>query len=342
MRVLTGVLCVASVVVAAPLWLPIVLAAWTADILDPVFRWLERVLHGRSRAAGVLIALLFAAFLLPLGLAAAALASGAHDLLDSVRKAAEGNESIAKVLFEGEGGKHPAGKQWTELVSRYGAGGWRAFSMVAKASANAAVAMLIYVTGLYTFATDGPRLRAWIEDHAPISPASFSRLSNAFFETGRGLLVAGGGTALVQGLCATIAYFALGIPQAILLGLLTVVTAIVPFVGTSLVWGPLAIELFATGSHGRAAILVTVGLFVSVIDNVVRPWLARYGKLTMPTYAVLVSMLGGIVVFGASGALLGPLIVRLAIEAVAILGAKPLIVAPSAHDLSENDSEIVQ
>jgi predicted PurR-regulated permease PerM len=46
--------------------------------------------------------------------------------------------------------------------------------------------------------------------------------------------------------------------------------------------------------------------------------LARYGHLHLPTFVVLISMLGGAAALGATGALLGPLVVRLTVEALAI------------------------
>jgi predicted PurR-regulated permease PerM len=134
-----------------------------------------------------------------------------------------------------------------------------------------------------------------------------------------------GGTALAQGLVATLTYVAIGVPRALLLGPLTAVCAIVPVVGTGLVWLPLAAELFATGQYWKGAVVLAVGVVVGLLDNVLRPTLARYGRLRLPAFVVLVSMLGGIAVFGVAGVLLGPLLVRLCTEAVAIVVERPSI-----------------
>jgi predicted PurR-regulated permease PerM len=64
--------------------------------------------------------------------------------------------------------------------------------------------------------------------------------------------------------------------------------------------------------------MLAIGLVVSTADNFVRPMLSRYGKLRMPTFLLLVSMLGGLGLFGAWGVLLGPLLVRLAVEGLEI------------------------
>jgi predicted PurR-regulated permease PerM len=218
-----------------------------------------------------------------------------------------------------------------ELGSRYGANAWRTVTVIARVSATAAIDLLVFVSALYTFAADGERAYSWLEAHAPIPRDSLARLASAFRETGRGLIVAGGGTALVQGAVATVAYAVIGAPRALLLGPLTAVCAIIPVIGTGLVWIPLAVELAASRAYGRAAVLAAVGLGVlGTVDNFVRPVLARHGRLTLPTFLVLVSMLGGAALLGAAGALAGPLVVRLCVESLAILAEERR--APTAHE----------
>jgi predicted PurR-regulated permease PerM len=318
-RAVAGVLCVAAAVVLAPFSASLILAAWLADLLRSPVTHLERLM-GRRAAAAAVVVLVVVAVLLPVTGLVAALVAGAEDLLDQLRAVIAGHGSLAGVLLgNGNAPEGWGGRGWAELASKYGANAWRALNTTARASARALVAVVVFVAALYTFAVDGERARRWMRERAPIPHAAFDRLARAFRETGRGLIVAGGGTALLQGAIATITYGALGLPRALLLGPLTAVCAIVPFVGTGLVWIPLAIELTATAQYGRAAIVAAVGLVNSVVDNMVRPLLARFGRLKLPAFAVLVSMLGGVVVYGAAGALLGPLVLRLCAEALAIL-----------------------
>jgi predicted PurR-regulated permease PerM len=115
-----------------------------------------------------------------------------------------------------------------------------------------------------------------------------------------------------------VGYIVIGVPQALVLGLLTTLAALIPSIGTGLVWVPVTVALFLSGRNGAGIALLVVGCVVSVADNIIRPWLSRYGHLQLPTFVVLVSMLGGIGVFGPWGVLLGPLLVRLAVEALAI------------------------
>jgi predicted PurR-regulated permease PerM len=320
MSLLAAALGIATLVVMAPFWAPLALAAWFADLFRPATARLERVLRGRRRAAGVLIALVAIGVLLPIGGLVAMLVSGVNELLDQVRAALEGRGSLAATILGVAAGGSAVPPHWTDLASRYGEGAWRALGTAVRVSASAAVGVLVFVAALYTFVVDGERAYAWLEAHAPIPRSAFGRLASAFRDTGRGLLVAMGGTALVQGALATAAYMALGIPRALLLGPLTAVCALVPFAGTALVWIPVSLGLATNGQYARAAFLAAIGaLVLSTVDNFIRPVLARYGHLDLPTLVVLLSMLGGIATFGAAGVLLGPLIVRLGVEALAIV-----------------------
>jgi predicted PurR-regulated permease PerM len=319
MRALAAVLAIVAAATLAPFWAPLVLAAWIADLLSPVVHRLERAFGGRRRGAAAVAVLLTIALLMPLVGAAFGVAAAVRDLVEQVRAAVEGRGTVTGMLL-GSGPSGPTFRDWADFASRYGANAWIAVSMIARASASVILGLLVFLVGLYEFAVDGDRAYRWLEQNAPIPKDAFARLARAFRETGRGLIIGTGGTALVQGALATVAYIALGLPRPLVLGLLTALCAPVPLVGTSLVWGPLAIELALAHDYVRAGVMLAVGLGVlSLIDNVVRPILTRRARLELPTFVVLLSMIGGVITFGATGALLGPLLVRLAVEALSIV-----------------------
>ena len=93
---------------------------------------------------------------------------------------------------------------------------------------------------------------------------------------------------------ATIAYLALGVPRALVLGLLTCLTSIIPSVGTALVWVPVAIGLALAGKVVPAIIMGVVGVVViASVDNILRPVFARFGKLELSTFVLLTSISEG-------------------------------------------------
>jgi predicted PurR-regulated permease PerM len=336
-QTLTFALCVGAAAVLAPLWAPLLLAAWCADLLAAPAQRVGRALGGRHRAAAALVVVFVVSALVPVAGVIAGLVFGVRHLLAQMRNALEGNGSLGAVILGGSGEAEPLGlRDWANLASRYGQSAWTAVGVVARASAGVAVATLVFVAALYAFLAEAEGVDRWLRTNLPIPPEAYARLANAFRETGRGLFVAGGGTALLQGAVATIAYMAVGIPSALVLGPLTAVCAIVPVVGSGLVWFPLALELGATGQYGRAGIVVAIGAgLISLVDNFARPLLARYGRLTLPPVVVLVSMVGGVAALGAAGALLGPLVVRLCVEALALSAeARSLRSGPPAEPVN--------
>jgi predicted PurR-regulated permease PerM len=178
--------------------------------------------------------------------------------------------------------------------------------------------LFVFVFAFYTFLVDGPRTYDWLIERVPLPRHHSQRLSAAFEETGRGLVISMGGTSLFQGTLATIGYLVVGAPQPFMLGMLTSIGSFIPLVGTALVWVPLSLALLALGRDGQAIAAVVIGLVVSTLDNFVRPWLSRYGQLQLPTFVIFIAMMGGIAAFGGAGLLLGPLLVRLASEALEI------------------------
>jgi predicted PurR-regulated permease PerM len=317
-------LCAAALLTLAPLTAPLVLAAWSAALAAPVKAWLTRKLGGSARAAATFAVLLVVAVVVPLGLIAVSLVSNAIDLVRNLSQ----SESARAALAELSGGAEPHAPRLQDvvrLVWEHSGDALQAARTIAGATASAIIGLVVFILGVHVMLLRGGELEAWLEHHAPLKPRHFRRFADAFQETGRGLLVGIGLTALLQGAVATIAYFALGLPQAAVLGALTFVTALIPSGGTALVWGPLAVGLWLNGRPAAAAVLVAVGLFISIADNFVRPVLARHARLRLPTFVVLVAMLGGIAAFGPWGLMLGPLFVRLAIEGLSILREKPAV-----------------
>lgn len=113
--------------------------------------------------------------------------------------------------------------------------------------------------------------------------------------------------AALQGLLAGLAYWILGVPNVLLWAILTGVMAMIPAFGAVLVWAPIALYLGFSGHWIKAALLaIWGGGIVSLIDNFLYPVLVG-PQLRQHSVAVLLSILGGISLFGITGIVLGPL-----------------------------------
>jgi predicted PurR-regulated permease PerM len=140
----------------------------------------------------------------------------------------------------------------------------------------------------------------------------FDRVGSTIAATVNGSLT----VALVQALLAGAVYMILGVPGAVLWGAVTFITALVPVLGTFLVWAPIALYLALTGSLVKALFLVIWGaLVVGSVDNLLYPYLVG-DKLRLHTVPTFFSVLGGIALFGPSGLILGPMALAVTIALI--------------------------
>ena len=130
------------------------------------------------------------------------------------------------------------------------------------------------------------------------------------YATVYGVIIVG----LIQGFIATIGYFIFGIHSPLLLGALTALAAILPFVGAAIIWLPVGLVQVINGFDlGNETIvwkgigLLTYGLIlVSTIDNVLKPKIIGHRSNVHPAL-ILIGLLGGLVALGPIGILIGPL-----------------------------------
>jgi predicted PurR-regulated permease PerM len=135
----------------------------------------------------------------------------------------------------------------------------------------------------------------------------YQRVSDTVHATIFGTLAVAG----VQGLLGGFMFWCLGLPAAFLWGLVMALLAVVPVLGSFIVWVPAALFLALEGSWGKALILALWGLLVvGTVDNLLRPVLVG-SRLKQHTVLAFLSVVGGLLVFGASGLILGPLVLTL-------------------------------
>lgn len=327
LRICTLLLALGSLAVALPLWVALVLGAWFAMLARPLHRRLSRVLGDRGRLAAVLSVALLLFLVVPLLLAAASLFSGALDYGQRILASPGGKQALQAIVSENAPRGAPLGMRLEDvlaLVQEHGSRAWQVLRVVAGATARGLLGLFIFLLTSYTLLINGSDVYAWLERHQPLHPAHLGRFADAFNEAGRGLVIGVGLTALVQGLLATGVYLVLGIPSAFTLGLLTAIAALVPAVGTALIWAPAAAGLALTGQWISAVVLVAIGVFViGTVDNVLRPVLSRYGRLRMPPLVLFIAIFGGLFLVGGWGFILGPLIMRLCMEALEMWREEP-------------------
>ncbi|HYD03039.1 MAG TPA: AI-2E family transporter [Alphaproteobacteria bacterium] len=124
--------------------------------------------------------------------------------------------------------------------------------------------------------------------------------------------------ALVQGIIGTIGFYIFGIPFPILFGILIAFCALIPTIGTAMIWAPASIFLIFSGylSGDTSALLRGLGLLlygifiISVIDNILLAKIV-HAKAQVNPIIIIVGVIGGAAMFGLMGIFLGPIILPL-------------------------------
>lgn len=121
--------------------------------------------------------------------------------------------------------------------------------------------------------------------------------------------------ATIQGVLCGIGFGVAEVPQAAFWGLLAVFVAPIPFIGTALVWIPVAGWLWFTGAKTAAiAIIIWSAVVVAGVDNFLRPFFLKTG-IDASVVALILSILCGLAAFGPVGIFAGPVLVAVAIQA---------------------------
>jgi predicted PurR-regulated permease PerM len=115
--------------------------------------------------------------------------------------------------------------------------------------------------------------------------------------------------AMVQGLLGGLAFWVLGVPTPAVWGVLMGGLSLIPMIGPAFVWIPAGAVLIATGATLRGVLLLLFGaLVISTIDNVIRAVLVS-GRARVHPLVVFFGVLGGVLMFGAVGILVGPVLI---------------------------------
>ena len=159
---------------------------------------------------------------------------------------------------------------------------------------------------LFYFLRDRRAALQSLRSLSPLSQAEinrlFGRVADTIYATVYGTLT----VSAVQGLLGGLMFWWLGLPAPLFWGVVMALLAAVPVAGAFVVWIPAALFLALEGNWGKALILTAWGgLVVGTIDNLLRPILVGK-RLKLHTLLAFISVVGGLILFGPSGLILGP------------------------------------
>lgn len=308
--------------------LTVLLAAVFAGLAYPLYNGLLARM-GPRLAATITLVLLFAGVGLPtagfltlVATEAVQISQGVEIWLQEDGRADQIQDRLAKIPFAGR--FMPEGDEIVERV-RQAAGGAGSFLMGTLAAAtrgtlNFFLQVLVLFYALFYFLVDGPRILRSILQYIPLEPGQKEELLERFISVTRATLRGSLLIGVIQGGIAGVAFWVAGVPGPAFWGTVMVVLSIIPAVGAALIWIPAVIYLFMAGEVvAGVSLMAWCAIVVGSIDNFLRPRLIGRDA-RMSDLLILLSTLGGIVLFGAVGFIVGPIVAALFVTVWHIYG----------------------
>jgi len=168
---------------------------------------------------------------------------------------------------------------------------------------------LLVLAFVYFFALkDGEKAFEYFKSLSPLKKETQKKFFDQFENITKSVIIGEFAVGIIQGIVAGIGFFIFGVPNALLLTVLTAIFSILPIIGPWIIWVPVDVYLFVSGNDTAGFGLLIYGLvLISWVDNIVRPMIIS--RMTQINHAiVLIGMIGGLYIFGLAGLIIGPLI----------------------------------
>ncbi len=307
----------------APFWGALAWGICLAFLLAPVQRWLTRKLNGRAGlSAGIITVLVPVVLAGPLVSLGAAFANQFADLVTRLQQQPlrfdatllaqlEQNPfigSLAEWLRQNLTATSEQLQSWlvsgAQMLLRSLAATGGNFLLSALGTAIHFFMMLFL---LFFLLRDGRQLLGRAVRLVPMEPLRRGELLKLIGDTTRAVVYGEGMTAIAQGALVGIGFAIVGLPSAVVFGVLAAVVALLPALGAAIVWAPAVLYLAATSQWGWALFLLIWGMGVSVSDNLLRPMLIS-SHAPVSTLAVFIGVIGGVSAFGMIGVIVGPVL----------------------------------
>ena len=328
-----------------PIWRPLVWAGLLGILLTPIqARALESLNGRKALASGLTMLIAVTFFLIPVMLISSAVSAQAANLLktlESIVPASAPGQTldVTRMRWLARPIEWLAShlsitrsqlQEWLLTGAREGLQGMMSSGgslVMGTVGTLISTALMLFV--LFFVLRDGPRLAASVVRLLPIEPSLRGKLWRHLIDVTRAVFMGIGLTAIVQGFLFGVGFAIAGLPSPLVFGVLGALFALVPVVGTAVIWVPATLWLLLQGETGYALFIAGWGIIaVGSVDNFLRPILIS-GRVEVPTLAVFIGVMGGLSAFGFVGLFLGPIVLGLL---VALFRFTTEALAPAANE----------
>jgi predicted PurR-regulated permease PerM len=308
--------------VIRPFVVAIFLGAIITSLCFPLYRWLRGLVKGRESLASLLSCLIiFLVIIIPVAGILTIVAAQAVDFYNQLDAQAQSDSLDVEALvarIDVAGFMEKFGIEKSQLMGKLAELGkdvstflLKSIQKVTQGAFNVIATLFLTFFSMYYFFKDGPAFLANIKTLLPLSDEYEDRILDRFTSMTRATMKGTLVVALIQGALGGITFWLFDVPSYLFWGLIMVILAMIPLVGTALVWVPAGIVKILLGQWMQGIGILVVGVaLISSIDNLLKPRLV--GKDTeMHPLLIFFGTLGGIGAFGIIGFLIGPIVAAL-------------------------------
>jgi len=297
--------------ILAPYVGALIIAGTLAFLFQPLYQKLVRVVRYHAIAAACVVIIVALIVFVPLGFFGASVLGDATALYSSLTSHGSFNFEATTASFLGSHFKNLDTSGIVSAVNDYAQQGltWLIQHLGSFFSGIAQLFFMAFVSllGLFYFLKDGAALKKWLVEVVPLAPEYSEDIVREAEAVGSAVIKGTLVVAIVQGVVMGLGFFLFRIPDPTFWGTLVALASIIPIVGTWIVVVPAIAYLFFAGQGALGVGLAIWSIvLVNLIYNVLSPQLMHRGANIHP-YLILLSVLGGLALFGPIGFLAGPL-----------------------------------
>ncbi len=312
-----------SLLIVSPLFEALVMGALLAYITHPLYRYLRSKIKNKFWSAFIVCLLAIVLIIVPGFFLIKALVHESYALFTLAK------QKLARGFFENctnsfcqaiEGFSNDPAIHFRIQEVVKGATNWvinRGSDVLLSVPQMVLNLFVIFFTMFY-FLKDGKRVVIRLNEFLSFHETKYKFIVKRFKEITKGIIFGYVVVAAIQGVLAALGFYLFGVNSPLFWGVVVAFAALLPFLGTALVWVPIVLIMLLDGifQNSNDIIIKAVGLgiycmlLVSSVDNLLRPKLVSEKAKVHPA-VVLLGILGGTLTFGAIGVILGPLILSL-------------------------------
>lgn len=303
--------------ILTPFFNIIAMAFILAILFYPVYKWILNRIGYPSWASFLTLLTMVLIVALPLWLFGQLLWNEIQEAVDQIRNGqlvVSRDQIVQSVPQQLQEPIESFSRDINGLAERFTSQAFSSATAVLSNVANFVLGMFILIFMVFFLLRDGNKMSHVFMDLSPIASSQERKLLERIKSAVNGVVKGSFLIALAQGAIATIGFLVFGVPQPLLWGMFTVLTSLVPNVGTSISLVPAVIYLLVTGNTPAAIGLAIWGaVAVGTVDNFLGPKLIG-NSLKLHPVLVLLAVLGGIKFFGILGFLIGPILMAVFVE----------------------------